>query len=265
MLVHPAADPGAQRRSSGARDYPPEITDGSSKPPSRTSPGRRDDDGVRRCAARHTTIVAPDFGVGQQCRLDFGDRHHGVDERRRLGRTVDDDDRVDRGRGPRRDRGRPCRDPVRKPDGDDRECAQPTARRFGDLRLLGPRRRRRCVKRDSRPSICSSWRSLGTWRFTSVRAMANPPITNAEERTDSGSLAVTTTASRSTETSIPSITPATSGARPAGASSRSCRRSPRSRRPRRGAIRPAPPQARRLPPAGRPPAGAADRTPPRPD
>ncbi len=39
-----------------------------------------------------------------------------------------------------------------------------------------------------------------------ARAAVNPPLTNAEERTVSGSHAVTTTASGSTATSIPSIT-----------------------------------------------------------
>src|SRR5213078_3165564 len=64
--------------------------------------------------------------------------------------------------------------------------------------------RRRSMKAASLASVSSRRRLFGTCRFTTARAEVRPPPTTADERTASGS-AVTTTASRSTVTSMPSI------------------------------------------------------------
>src|SRR5262245_10722617 len=64
---------------------------------------------------------------------------------------------------------------------------------------------RRSANRGRIPSVSVSGMFFRTWRFTIARASVNPPRTNADDTTVSGSRAVTMTASRSTATSTPSI------------------------------------------------------------
>src|SRR5262249_11086925 len=61
------------------------------------------------------------------------------------------------------------------------------------------------TKRGSIPSVSASGMFFWTWRLTIARASVNPPRTNADDTTVIGSRAATTTASRSTAISTPSI------------------------------------------------------------
>src|SRR5262249_12880804 len=71
--------------------------------------------------------------------------------------------------------------------------------------IHGPPISRRSTKAGSRLSVSDSGMFFLTCRFTTARAVPSPPPTNAEDRTVSGSRAVTTTASRSIATSTPWI------------------------------------------------------------